>query len=438
MLRADEPTVEKAVKHNKVFSLRTLRSLAKGRIPGQVVIQYTDRCNASCAQCGMRASSTFTRSKLEMDATKRLIDAMAEKGVQSISFTGGEPLLYLDEVAELATYAGKAGIPYIRTGTNGFIFRGADKEDYTEKIERIAAKLADTPINTFWVSVDSAAPEVHEKNRGFSGIIEGMRQALPVFHLHGLYPSANLGINRYTGGTGERALPLLNGAEGSVQNATRFESQAKKAFSRFYDFVAELGFTIVNACYPMSMDADESGSDAVYAATSEDDFIRFSKQEKILLFKALHDTLPAHRSRLRIFTPQSSLLALIRQYEGADYDGYPCRGGVDFFFIDSKEMNTYPCGYRGTENLGKFWDLDLKTLVSAQNCKKCDWECFRDPSELIGPLTQVFNNPLHLAKRLFHDKEMLRTWVRDLRYYRACEYFNARKAPDMVKLAKFA
>ncbi len=435
MLRADDQITEEIVKHSKVFSLKTLRSLAKGRIPGQVVIQYTDQCNASCAQCGMRISNKFSRSKLEVDATKRLIDAMAAKGVQSISFTGGEPLLYLDEVVELARHAGRAGIPYIRTGTNGFIFRGAEQPDFADKIERIASTLADSPINTFWISVDSAAPDVHEKNRGFRGIVEGMRQALPVFHLHGLFPSANLGINRYTGGMGERALPLLNG---SVQNRSRFESQAKKAFSRFYDFVEDLGFTIVNACYPMSVEADEAESGAVYAATSEDDFIRFSRQEKILLFKALHDTIPAHRSRLRIFTPQSSLLALIRQYEESGYKGYPCRGGQDFFFIDSKEMNTYPCGYRGTENLGKFWDLDLGALAPACDCKKCDWECFRDPSELIGPLTQVFNSPLLLFKRFMHDKQMLRTWLRDLRYYRACEYFNARKAPDMNKLSKFS
>ena len=133
MLRADEPTVEKTVKHNKYFLSKPCVHWLKAAYPGQVVIQYTDRCNASCAQCGMRASNSFSRSKLEMDDTKRLIDAMAEKGVQSISFTGGEPLLYLDEVAELATYAGQAGIPYIRTGTMVLFFAVRIKRDLSKK-----------------------------------------------------------------------------------------------------------------------------------------------------------------------------------------------------------------------------------------------------------------------------------------------------------------
>jgi molybdenum cofactor biosynthesis enzyme MoaA len=72
-----------------------LRSILNNRIPGQVVIQITDRCNARCPQCGMRATESFTRSTLATDAIKRIIDAAVSRGVQSISFTGGEPLLDL-------------------------------------------------------------------------------------------------------------------------------------------------------------------------------------------------------------------------------------------------------------------------------------------------------------------------------------------------------
>jgi len=425
-----------ATASHPLMQLKTLATLAKGRVPGQVVLQYTDRCNASCAQCGMRASNPMSRATMQPEDVRRVIDAMAEKGVQALSFTGGEPLLCLDEIAPLMHYAGQAGIRYIRTGTNGYIFKGHERPGFMERMKRIAGTLAATPLNTFWISIDSAVPALHEKNRGFAGIVEGIRKALPIFHEHGLYPSANLGINRLTGGEGELALPVIPaGANGSHANA--FYNAACSALDSFYSFVADLGFTIVNACYPMSMDENQA-PDAVYAATSEDLFIRFSTAEKIQLFRALFDTLPRHRHKLRIFTPRSSLLGLIRQYQGRP--GYTaCRGGIDFFFVDAKDMNTYPCGYRGSENLGKFWDLDLKTLLPEGGrpfCDKCDWECFRDPSELLAPFTDFAARPVQLIERL-RDSEMRRIWWQDLRYYRACGFFNARTAPNLTRMAAF-
>lgn len=416
-----------------LLRLQTLRTLAKGRIPGQVVLQYTDRCNASCVQCGMRASNPMSRATMDPDAVRRSIDAMAAQGVQALSFTGGEPLLCLDEIAPLMRYAGAAGIPFIRTGTNGYVFRGAERPDFTARMERLAATLAETPLNTFWISLDSAVPELHERNRGFPGIVAGIQKALPIFHSHGLYPSANLGLNRHTGGAGGEALPVI----GPDCDPGAFRAAVRRALDRFYTCTAELGFTIVNACYPMSLDASEAESDAVYAATSQDHFIRFSPMERLELFRALHETVPKHRARLRIFTPRSALLGLMRQYQGQG--GYtPCRGGIDFFFIDAKDMNTYPCGYRGTESLGKFWDLDLENLHQEPHCTRCDWECFRDPSEFMAPFTELLRRPAPLLQRLWRDAELRRAWWEDLRYYRACNYFNARTAPDYGRLAAFA
>ncbi|WP_051261814.1 radical SAM protein [Desulfovibrio inopinatus] len=416
-----------------VFSTKTLASLAKGRIPGQVVVQYTDHCNASCAQCAMRVSNDFPRTKLDVDQVRRLLDAMAERNVQAVSFTGGEPLLYLDEIVSLINHAAQVGIQYIRTGTNGFLFRGSNPDDFEKKIHGIAEKLAATSINTFWVSVDSADPETHETNRGLRGIVRNLERGLSIFREYGLYPSANLGINRLTGGP----KPIVCRRPDGSLDADRFRQEFTNAFARFYEFVEGLGFTIVNACYPMSLDADEAGQNAVYAATSEDDFIRFSAEEKPLLFQALMDTVPTFRDRLRVFTPRSSLLSLIRQYQGQSEECYGCRGGIDFFFIDSKDMNTYPCGYRGGENLGKFWDLDLHSRDTSMRCLECDWECFRDPSELIGPLLDLRTQPFQLAKRCFSDKTFFTTWLEDVRYYRACGYFNARTAPDYAALARF-
>ncbi len=416
---------------------RLLKTFRRKRAPGQLVVQITDRCNARCPQCGMRITNDFPRHTLSLDHLKQTIDTAAEKGIEVLSFTGGEPLLYLKEVAELISYAGKAGIGYVRTGTNGFLFQGSEKSGFSDKVERIAATLASTPLRNFWISIDSAVPEVHERMRGLPGVIAGIEKALPIFHRYGIYPSANLGINRNVAGDGGWAL-AWGGRRGPLSDKAYYENCCA-AFRTFYRFVIDLGFTMVNSCYPMSVDLDstEENLNAVYAASSADSVIRFAPEEKKLLFSALRDTIPEFRSRVRIFSPLVSLHGLVRQYEGNE-SSYPCRGGIDFFFMDSREGNIYPCGYRGNENLGSFSDLDLRRPAAAPFCRQCDWECFRDPSELFGPCIRAFDAPAELLKALVRDPSFVRLWIKDVTYYRACNYFNGRTPPDFERLASFA
>jgi hypothetical protein len=127
---------------------------------------------------------------------------------------------------------------------------------------------------------------------------------------------------------------------------------------------------------------------------------------------------------------------MTRAYNGGG-PGYACRGGIDFFFIDAANMDTFPCGYRGSENLGKFTDLDLDSLDSKAFCKLCDWECFRDPSELFGPVLDALRRPVALARKAASDREFFQEWLTDLRYYRACNYFSALEPPDRRKIERF-
>ncbi|MBI5592674.1 MAG: radical SAM protein [Deltaproteobacteria bacterium] len=411
---------------------QTIRNIWRSRIPGQLIIQMTDACNARCPQCGMRVTEDFKRSRLSLDTIRRSIDAAAEKGFQAISFTGGEPLLFLDDLIEMIRYAGHAGIPYIRTGTNGFVFMGSDKKGFNSRIERIAHALADTPIRNFWISIDSAVPEVHESMRGLPGVIDGIHKALPIFHASGIYPSANLGINRNLAGE-------VAGNQRTEPDA--FHQDYRSGFNRFYRFVCDLGFTMANCCYPMSIPGRGTGSglSPVYAATATDDIVNFSRIEKTLLYRALLETIPYYRSRIRIFTPRTSLLALTRQLTRQMPESHPCRGGIDFFFIDAKTGHTYPCGYRGHTDLGGFEELNpSQPLKNSRDCRECDWECFRDPSELMGPVLDMRNHPVQAIKRLATDRTYTRLWLEDLRYYQACGVFDGRKAPDQNRLRQYA
>lgn len=418
---------------NPVFHLDNFTKLIRGRIPGQLIIQYTDRCNAKCPQCGMRISEKFERSKMNTDDSKRIIDKAAANSVKSLSFTGGETCLYYDELISLITYAGDAGIDYIRTGTNGFMFMHPDKPGFTERVTSMAEAMAKTNLRNFWISIDSADPTIHEQMRGLPGVIEGIRAALPIFHAHGIYPSANLGINRNTGGKMEITPQLAE------KEPEKYLETFKQAFSKFYSFVEELGFTIVNACYPMSIDERGPGElSAVYAATSENDIVSFTAQEKILIFQALSDIIPVYRPRLRIFTPRVSLYSLIRHYRGdRSWESYPCHGGTDFFFVSAKDCNTYPCGYRGNESFGRYWDLNIENINRKPFCRECDWECFRDPSEVIGNFLDLLRRPLFFAQKVIKEQAYFKLWLEDLRYYHACDYYDGRKAPDHKKLSSF-
>ncbi|WP_033398084.1 radical SAM protein [Desulfospira joergensenii] len=404
-------------------------------LPGQVVIQVTDKCNAACPQCGMRISSDFTRKSLAREDVFKIIDAAGDRGVKAISFTGGEPLLVLDDLCAYMDRAGENGIPFIRTGTNGFLFRGSPKPGFRDRIGKLARQVAATPVRNFWISLDSCDSKIHERMRGFKGIVEGIEKALPIFHDEGLYPSANLGINRNLGGDLTRNLDPRDYSDPKDYEQALYKAYSK-GFSKFYKKVIELGFTIANACYPMSVDPDQEDLEAVYAATCSENIVRFSQKEKKMIFKALKDTIPSFREKIRIFTPLASLDALIREYGGKTASSFPCQGGLNYHFIDSQTGNTFPCGYRGGENFGKYWHLNGKTRDLQPDCRLCDWECFRDPSELAGPVLDLFSSPLGLVKKTARDPLGVKTWARDLLYYRACGYFNGRSAPDYRRMSR--
>ncbi|MDD2337812.1 MAG: radical SAM protein, partial [Geobacteraceae bacterium] len=208
--------------------------LARGRIPSQLIVQLTDSCNATCPQCGMRRNTPFRRSLLSLGDCRRSIDHAANSGVAALSLTGGEPFLHPKNLLTLIHYAGDAGIPYIRTGTNGFLFMNSDNPDFSARISRLAESLAATRLYTFWISIDSPDPELHESMRGLPGVIKGIERALPIFHEHGIFPSANLGITK-------AILPKPpDDKAGTAATCEEFRT----GFRTFYQRILDLGFTI--------------------------------------------------------------------------------------------------------------------------------------------------------------------------------------------------
>ncbi len=423
-----------------MMNFNTIHQAVRNRFvrltPGQLVIQTTDRCNATCPQCSMRVTRNFKRHSLDPDLVLKTIDTAPSLGIKAISFTGGEPFLLKQHLYDYIERAGRNRIPFIRTGTNGFFFTNSGKPGFSDRIRQIADRLAATPIRNFWISIDSCDPRIHDQMRGFQNMFDGISKALPIFESVGIYPSVNLGINRNVGAALTQEI-----SRDDYANEPAYEKALclayGKAFSKFYKTVIDLGFTIANACYPMSIDTDSCGLDPVYQASASDRIVRFTRTEKKAVFSALKQTIPKFRDKIRIFSPRVALHALIKEYNGESDTSYPCQGGINYFFMDAESGHTFPCGYRGQDDFGRFIDLDKSFQPAGYSCRRCDWECFRDPSELAGPVIDLVTAPHRLLKRMFSDPAHLRLWAADLLYYRACDYFDGRTPPDFKKLAPF-
>ena len=112
-----------------------------------------------------------------------------------------------------------------------------------------------------------------------------------------------------------------------LKDPETFTREATRAIRDFYQAAIDLGFTTVNACYPMN--ADERVYGPSIEATSADESVGFSAEEKARLFAAMAAVIPEFRSRIRIFSPLASLKALSRQHTPTPcvVTSVPGRGG---------------------------------------------------------------------------------------------------------------
>jgi hypothetical protein len=374
----------------------------------------------------MRVANDFARTRMERRVAARIVDHAAELGVSALSITGGEPFLCLSDVQFLIRRATAAGIRHTRTGTNGFVFTGSESRTFTARMQRLAEGLVSSGLRNLWISLDSADVETHERLRGLRGVVAGIARALPIFHSYGLYPAVNLGLTRRLGG---EPLPQLEDA-----GPDEFSAVVRQGMTAFFTRAVDLGFTMANVCYPMSVSDESDGLVPAYLATSDEGLVRFSLRERALLYSALADVIAERRHSIRVFTPLSSLDALSAQHDGRQ--GHACRGGVDYFFVDA-HGDTYPCGYRGDEWLGPFVTFRPRR-GGKPTCTRCDWECFRDPSELLGPVTSPGRRSLPAVRLLSGSDARMRLWWQDVRYAHACGLFDGRRPPDPARLSRFA
>lgn len=65
-----------------------------------IAFGYSTRCNIKCSHC-VAAGEEVSTSKMELQHAKKAINELAEAGITGISFTAGEPTVYLSDLLEL-------------------------------------------------------------------------------------------------------------------------------------------------------------------------------------------------------------------------------------------------------------------------------------------------------------------------------------------------
>lgn len=79
---------------------------------------YSTQCNIKCEHC-VAAEDGYGHIKMELPRARDIIDEMAAANVKAISFTAGEPLIFLSDILSLVRLCKKHGI-YSRVVSNGF------------------------------------------------------------------------------------------------------------------------------------------------------------------------------------------------------------------------------------------------------------------------------------------------------------------------------
>jgi MoaA/NifB/PqqE/SkfB family radical SAM enzyme len=88
---------------------------------------YSTSCNIRCEHC-VAAEGVPDNRKMRYDKATEIIGEMARAGVGGISFSAGEPFLYLDEISALVKLCSQFGI-YTRIVTNSFWAKTSESSD---------------------------------------------------------------------------------------------------------------------------------------------------------------------------------------------------------------------------------------------------------------------------------------------------------------------
>ncbi|MFH2145460.1 MAG: radical SAM protein [Candidatus Omnitrophota bacterium] len=145
----------------------------------EVIISITNRCNLKCRMCDIPLCSL---GELETDLWKRILRDISQTGVQTVVFSGGEPLLR-EDICALVTEAKNNNMNACLT-SNGYLLDDA-----------CAQKLAQAKINVVNISIEGTEA-THDYLRG-RGAYGRAISALKNLKKHGIETTIAATVSRY-------------------------------------------------------------------------------------------------------------------------------------------------------------------------------------------------------------------------------------------------
>ncbi len=142
-----------------LFVRRGALSLLKHRVPRQLWIGITYKCQCHCIHCFLGPQLNKGTNELNRDKIYSLIERAKHLGFMEICFFGGEPLLH-EGLLDFIRFSSRRGL-LTTIFTNGILL--------THKKVR---ELKESGLYQCNVSVDSASPERHDDLRGYAGCFE--------------------------------------------------------------------------------------------------------------------------------------------------------------------------------------------------------------------------------------------------------------------------
>ncbi|MFA5930950.1 MAG: radical SAM protein [archaeon] len=137
-----------------------------------ILLEVTDKCNFRCRHCRVYGWDEI-KNPLETKEIYSLIDQAKKMGVETITFTGGEPLLRSD-IIEIIKYCSSKGISS-KLQTNGSLV--------TEKIIKDLKKAG---LKIFGTGIDGSTEKIHSDLRQSKNSLQKVKDAIKLAKKNGL------------------------------------------------------------------------------------------------------------------------------------------------------------------------------------------------------------------------------------------------------------
>lgn len=314
-------------------------------VPSVCDVSVTNVCNADCDFCGFARSKTLHSPKRYIDcaAFVRALPILHRRGIRYITLQGGEPLTHPD-VDRLVSDVTNCGIRSALITNGWFLPRHIDK-------------LARAGLGRLLVSIDSAAMEEHERNRGLDRLEPRLIEGIGRAHRFGILVCASVTVSR-----------LVN-----------------------YDYLpaalVRLGFDMVSFSFPRR---EPLGSTSlVYDEQSA--LVDLDRDELLTALAGIERV----KQRFPVVNPRASLAEVARFIRG-EPQLVPCVGGHKYFYLDWN-LDIWRCEV-WDRPLGSVFDFD-KIPDDREPCNACMMGCYRNASMLMHAGVTAIDGMRALASR---------------------------------------